>query len=105
MSFTAHMITSIKHNKRERVSAFKKMKDFKEGKNIEVYFDKKVSKYQLKRLEIKENKYRLKKKYYNFYNCNANINLRYRFRKILKESLKSFLFLQFKQEKWTRKLS
>ena len=58
------MITSIKHNKRERVSAFKKMKDFKEGKNIEVYFDKKVSKYQLKKIRDKiqqENKYRLKK--------------------------------------------
>lgn len=64
MSFTAHMIASLKHNKRERVSAFKKMKDFKEGKNIEVYFDKKVSKYQLKKIRDKiqqENKYRLRK--------------------------------------------
>ena len=58
------MIASLKHNKRERVSAFKKMKDFKEGKNIEVYFDKKVSKYQLKKIRDKiqqENKYRLRK--------------------------------------------
>ncbi|MFC4267402.1 hypothetical protein [Polaribacter marinivivus] len=64
MSFTAHMIASLKHNKRERVSAFKKMKDFKEGKNIEVYFDKKVTKYQLKKIRDKiqqENKYRLRK--------------------------------------------
>lgn len=64
MSFTAHMIASLKNNKRERVSAFKKMKDFKEGKNIEVYFDKKVSKYQLKKIRDKiqqENKYRLRK--------------------------------------------
>ena len=64
MSFTAHMIASLKHNKRERVSAFKKMKDFKEEKNIEVYFDKKVSKYQLKKIRDKiqqENKYRLRK--------------------------------------------
>ena len=64
MSFTAHMIASLKHNKRERVSTFKKMKDFKEGKNIEVYFDKKVSKYQLKKIRDKiqqENKYRLRK--------------------------------------------
>ena len=64
MSFTAHMIASLKHNKRERVSAFKKMKDFKEGKNIEVYFDKKVSKYQLKKIRDKiqqENKYRIRK--------------------------------------------
>lgn len=40
------------------------MKDFKEEKNIEIYFDKKVSKYQLKKIRDKiqqENKYRIRK--------------------------------------------
>ena len=34
----AAMITSLKNNKRTRVSTFKKMKDFKEGKNITSFF-------------------------------------------------------------------
>ncbi len=64
MSFTSHMIASLKHNKRERVSAFKKLEDFKEGVNIQVSFDKKASPYQLKKIREKlneENKKQLKK--------------------------------------------
>lgn len=60
----AAMITSLKNNKRTRVSTFKKMKDFKEGKNIQVSFDKKATPQQLKRIREKlqsENKKKLKR--------------------------------------------
>lgn len=65
MSFIAHMIISLKSNKRNRVSAFEKIKNFKEGRNIRVSFDKKASKYQLNKIKenIKaENKKALKSK-------------------------------------------
>ncbi|APZ46194.1 hypothetical protein BW723_07735 [Polaribacter reichenbachii] len=58
----AAMITSLKNNKRTRVSTFQKMKDFKEGKNIQVSFDKKATPQQLKRIREKlqsENKKKL----------------------------------------------
>ena len=42
------MITSLKNNKRDRVSTFEKMKSFKEGKNIQIHFDKKATPHQLK---------------------------------------------------------
>ena len=51
MSFTSHMIASLKHNKRERVSAFEKLKNFKEGNNIQVKFNKKLVLINLKKLE------------------------------------------------------
>ena len=50
MSFTAHMIASLKHNKRERVSAFKKIKNLKKGKNSSVFFTKKATPSQLKKI-------------------------------------------------------
>lgn len=53
MSFTSHMIASLKHNKRSRVSAFEKMENFKEGINIQVSFDKKATAYQLKKIREK----------------------------------------------------
>lgn len=65
MSFTSHMITSLKHNKRSPVSAFEKMKNFKEGINIQVSFDKKSTPHQLKRIREKiqnENRKSFKKK-------------------------------------------
>ncbi|MFY9242578.1 MAG: hypothetical protein WAO74_06085 [Polaribacter sp.] len=52
MGSISGMIISLKNNKRTRVSTFEKMKNFKEGKNIQVSFDKKATKYQLK--DIKE---------------------------------------------------
>ncbi|MBU3010245.1 hypothetical protein KO506_02410 [Polaribacter vadi] len=60
----AAMITSLKNNKRTRVSTFKKMKDFKEGKNIQVSFSKKSTPAQLKRIREKlqsENRKRLRR--------------------------------------------
>jgi uncharacterized membrane protein len=53
MGSIAAMVTSLKNNKRERVSAFKKMKDFKEGKNIQVFFDKSATPHQLKNIREK----------------------------------------------------
>lgn len=58
------MITSLKNNKRTRVSTFDKLKNFKEGKNIQVAFNKKASSYQLKKIKEKlqeENKKLLKR--------------------------------------------
>ena len=49
----AAMITSLKNNKRTRVSTFQKIKDFKEGKNIQVSFDKKATPQQLQRIREK----------------------------------------------------
>lgn len=64
MSFIAHMATSLKNNKRARVSAFKKMKNFKEGQNIKVSFEKKATPQQLKKIreELKEEKQKKFKK-------------------------------------------
>lgn len=50
MGFQSYMIISLKNNKRERVSAFELMKNFKEGKNIQVSFDKTSSPKELKRI-------------------------------------------------------
>lgn len=50
--FVAHVFDTIKSGKRSRVSTYDKIKDFKKGKNIQVSFDKKATKYQLK--DIKE---------------------------------------------------
>ena len=64
MGSIAAMVTSLKNNKRERVSTFKKMKDFKEGKNIQVSFDKSATPHQLKNIREKlqkENKQILKR--------------------------------------------
>ena len=64
MSSIAAMVTSLKNNKRTRVSTFKKMKDFKEGKNIQVSFDKSATPHQLKNIREKlqkENKKILKR--------------------------------------------
>ena len=63
MSSISGMITSLKNNKRTRVSTFEKMKNFKEGKNIQVSFDKKSTPDRLKRIKEKlqaENKKSLK---------------------------------------------
>lgn len=64
MSFTSHMIASLKHNKRKRISAFEKMKNFKEGINIHVSFKKKSTPYQLKKIRKKiqeENRKKMKR--------------------------------------------
>lgn len=50
MSFTSHMVTSLKHNKRNRISTFEKLENFKEGVNIQVTFNKKASSEELKRI-------------------------------------------------------
>ena len=64
MSSISGMITSLKNNKRTRVSTFDKLKNFKKGKSIQVAFDKEASSYQLKKIKEKlqeENKKSLKK--------------------------------------------
>tara|TARA_R110001592_G_scaffold335979_1_gene621029 strand:- start:5 stop:262 length:258 start_codon:yes stop_codon:yes gene_type:complete len=64
MSSISGMITSLKNNKRTRVSTFDKLKNFKQGKNIQVAFNKKASSYQLKKIKEKlqeENKKLLKR--------------------------------------------
>lgn len=50
MGFQSYMIISLKNNRRERVSVFELMKNFKEGKNIQVSFDKTSSPKELKRI-------------------------------------------------------
>jgi hypothetical protein len=40
MSFIARMITSLKTNKRYRVSTFDKIKNFKKGKEKKLHFKK-----------------------------------------------------------------
>lgn len=50
MGFQSYMIISLKNNKRERVSSFELMKNFKEGKNIQVSFNKTSTPKQLKRI-------------------------------------------------------
>jgi hypothetical protein len=64
MSSISGMITSLKNNKRTRVSTFDKLKNFKKGKSIQVAFDKEASSYQLKKIKEKlqeENKKLLKR--------------------------------------------
>ena len=62
MGSIAAMITTLKNNKRTRVSTFEKMKNFKEGSNIQVSFDKKATPHQLKSIKEKlqkENRIRM----------------------------------------------
>lgn len=64
MSSISGMITSLKNNKRSRVSTFEKIKNFKEGNNIQVTFDKKATESQLRRIREKleeENKQKMKR--------------------------------------------
>lgn len=64
MSSISGMITSLKNNKRTRVSAFDKIKNFKEGKNIKVSFNSKATPQQLRRIKEKlqnENKKKFRK--------------------------------------------
>jgi len=61
MGSIAAMITTLKNNKRTRVSTFEKMKNFKEGKNIQVYFDKNATPLQLKNIREKLQKENSKK--------------------------------------------
>lgn len=61
MGSIAAMITTLKNNKRTRVSTFEKMKNFKEGKNIQVYFDKNATPHQLKNIREKLQKENSKK--------------------------------------------
>lgn len=49
----AAMITSLKNNKRNRVSTFEKLKNHKKGNSIKVSFRKKASKNQLKNIREK----------------------------------------------------
>ena len=53
MSFISHMVASLKHNKRERISAFEKIKNFKKGNNFQVTFHKKATANQLKKIREK----------------------------------------------------
>lgn len=58
------MITSLKNNKRTRVSAFKKLKNYKKSNDTALYFEKKASPDQLKKIREKikaENRKALKK--------------------------------------------
>jgi F0F1-type ATP synthase delta subunit len=64
MGSIAAMITTLKNNKRTRISTFEKMKNFKDGKNIQVSFDKKATPHQLKNIREKlqrENSKKLKR--------------------------------------------
>ena len=59
------MITSLKNNKRKRVSAFEKLERFQKENNDKLYFKKSASKKELAQIKIrlqKENKTRLVKK-------------------------------------------
>lgn len=61
MGFSTHMIISIKNNKRERISTFKKLENFKEGTNLKLHFENKATTRQLKTIRKKlqtENKLR-----------------------------------------------
>ena len=48
--FIAHMIASLKANKRNRVSTFDKLKNFENSKPSELYFPKKASTKELKNI-------------------------------------------------------
>jgi len=49
----AAMIATIKNNKRNRVSTFDKIKDYKKSNKSKVYFDKKASPLDLKKIRDK----------------------------------------------------
>jgi len=49
----AAMIATIKNNKRNRVSTFDKIKDYKKSNESKVYFDKKASPLDLKKIRDK----------------------------------------------------
>tara|TARA_R110002049_G_scaffold86767_5_gene220335 strand:+ start:15 stop:281 length:267 start_codon:yes stop_codon:yes gene_type:complete len=51
--FIAHMIASLKTNKRSRVSTFDKIKDFKKSKKSELFFPNKATKKDLKKVREK----------------------------------------------------
>ncbi|MDP5092445.1 MAG: hypothetical protein NWQ17_04005 [Polaribacter sp.] len=62
--FVAHIFDSIKSDKRNRSSTYEKIKNFKKGNNIQVFFKKKATESQLTRIREKiqeENKKALKK--------------------------------------------
>ena len=62
--FIAHMIASLKANRRKRTSTFERIKEFKSKSSIQVHFDKKATPHQLKRIKEKlqeENKKSLKR--------------------------------------------
>ncbi len=44
------MITSLKNNKRTRVSTFKKLKNYDKGTNTALHFDKKATPEQLQKI-------------------------------------------------------
>ena len=63
--FVAHMIASLKANKRSRLSTFDKIKSFKKNKKSELHFDKKASPLELQEIKeklIKENELAFKQK-------------------------------------------
>ena len=49
----AAMIATMKNNKRNRVSTFDKIKDYKKSNKSKVYFDKKASPLDLKKIRDK----------------------------------------------------
>lgn len=51
--FIAHMIASLKANKRVRVSIFDKIKNIKKNKKTELFFPNKATKKDLKKLREK----------------------------------------------------
>ena len=51
--FVAHMIASLKANKRSRVSTFDKIKNYKKSKKSALHFDKKASPLELKKIKEK----------------------------------------------------
>lgn len=53
MGSISAMIASLKNNKRTRVSTFEKIKNFKEGKNIQVHFSERSTPNQLKKIKKK----------------------------------------------------
>lgn len=63
--FVAHMIASLKANKRSRVSTFDKIKNYKKSKKSSLHFDKKASPLELKKIKEKilrenENAFKMK---------------------------------------------
>ena len=63
--FVAHMIASLKANKRSRVSTFDKIKNYKKSKKSELHFDNKASPLELKNIKeklIEENEIAFKRK-------------------------------------------
>lgn len=51
--FTAHMIASLKNNKRSRTGAFNKLKKIKKSKLSKLHFPKKATPEELKRIRKK----------------------------------------------------